>query len=79
MENAPVILEAAPVRTPGFRCGDRAPNVGELRLAGVTGAIAVEGRRDPFSREDLEMTSPVRALNDVKDCRGGPRFIAAPA
>jgi ParB-like chromosome segregation protein Spo0J len=89
MEDARVILEAArrhnrlhavaQMRTPGFGDSDWARITSELRLAGFTGAIDIEGRHDPVYREDLEMTGQVRAVNDLKDCRGGPRFIGASA
>ena len=49
-----------------------------LRLAHFTGAIDIEGWHDPVYREELEMTGQVRALNYLKDCRGGPRPIDDP-
>jgi sugar phosphate isomerase/epimerase len=69
----------AQMRTPGFGDSDWARIISELRLAGFTGAIDIEGWHDPVYREDLEMTGQVRALNYLKDCRGGPRFIGNPA
>jgi hypothetical protein len=89
MEDARVILEAArdhnrlhavaQTGAPGFGDSDWARIISEFRLAGFTGAIDIEAWYDPVYREDLEMTGQVRALNDLKDCRGGPRFIGAPA
>ena len=37
------------------------------------------GWHDPVYRDDLEMTGQVRALDYLKQCRGGTRFIANPA
>jgi sugar phosphate isomerase/epimerase len=67
------------MRTPGFGDSDWARIISELRLAGFAGAIDIEGWHDPVYREDLEMTGQVRALNYLKDCRGGPRVIGNPA
>jgi sugar phosphate isomerase/epimerase len=67
------------MRTPGFGDSDWARIVSELRLAGFIGAIDIEGWHDPVYREELEMTGQVRALNYLKDCRGGPRMIGNPA
>ncbi|MDR3494967.1 MAG: sugar phosphate isomerase/epimerase [Ancalomicrobiaceae bacterium] len=67
------------MRTPGFGDSDWARVISELRLAGFTGAIDIEGWHDPVYRDDLELTGQVRALNYLKDCRGGPRFVANPA
>ena len=67
------------MRTPGFGDSDWARIISELRLAGFSGAIDIEGWHDPVYRDELEMTGQVRALNYLKDCRGGARFIAAPA
>lgn len=65
-------------RTPGF--GDTNWNdlITILRMGGFTGAIDIEGWHDPVYRGDLEMTGQVRALNYLKDCRGGPKFIPNP-
>jgi sugar phosphate isomerase/epimerase len=67
------------MRTPGFGDSDWARIISELRLAGFTGSIDIEGWHDPVYREDLEMTAQVRALNYLKDCRGGPHLVANPA
>jgi sugar phosphate isomerase/epimerase len=67
------------MRTPGFGDSDWTRIVSELRLAGFTGAIDIEGWHDPVYRDELEMTGQVRALNYLKDCRGGPRTIDNPS
>ena len=41
------------------------------RLAGYVGTIDIEGWHDPVYRDELEMTGQVRALNYLKQCRGG--------
>ena len=66
------------MRTPGFGDSDWSRIVSELRLTGFKGAIDIEGWHDPVYREELEMTGQVRALQYLKDCRGGPRMIANP-
>jgi sugar phosphate isomerase/epimerase len=67
------------MRTPGFGDSDWTRIISELRLAGYNGSIDIEGWHDPVYREDLEMTGQVKALNHLKECRGGMRFIANPA
>jgi sugar phosphate isomerase/epimerase len=67
------------MRTPGFGDSDWTRVISELRLAGYNGTIDIEGWHDPVYREELEMTGQLRALNYLKDCRGGPNFIANPA
>jgi hypothetical protein len=52
--------------------------IGELRLAGYTGSIDIEGWHDPVYRGELEMTGQVEALNYLKECRGGRTFAANP-
>ncbi len=64
------------MRTPGFGDSDWTRVVGELRLAGFKGSIDIEGWHDPVYRDALEMTGQVRALQYLKACRGGDRFIA---
>ena len=66
------------MRTPGFGESDWSRVISELRLAGFMGAIDIEGWHDPVYRDELEMTGQVRALNYLKDCRGGSEFIANP-
>jgi sugar phosphate isomerase/epimerase len=66
------------MRSPGFGDSDWTRIVSELRLAHFTGAIDIEGWHDPVYREELEMAGQVRALNYLKDCRGGPRAIDNP-
>ncbi len=65
-------------RTPGF--GDTNWNdvITILRMAGYRGSIDIEGWHDPVYRGALEMTGQVRALNYLKECRGGP-FVPNPA
>jgi sugar phosphate isomerase/epimerase len=65
-------------RTPGF--GDTNWNdvITILRLGGFHGSIDIEGWHDPVYRDELEMTGQVRALNYLKECRGGP-FVPNPA
>jgi sugar phosphate isomerase/epimerase len=58
-------------RTPGFGDSNWTDIISILRLNGFEGAIDIEGWHDPVYRGDLEMTGQVRALNYLKDCRGG--------
>jgi hypothetical protein len=46
-------------------------------MGGFVGSIDIEGWHDPVYRGDLEMTGQVRALNYLKDCRGGT-FVPNP-
>ncbi len=64
-------------RTPGFGDTNWADVISILRLGGYRGAIDVEGWHDPVYRGPLEMTGQVRALNYLKQCRGGP-FVPNP-
>jgi sugar phosphate isomerase/epimerase len=66
------------MRTPGFGDTDWTRVISELRLAGYAGTIDIEGWHDPVYREELEMTGQVRALDHLKECRGGARFVANP-
>jgi len=66
------------MRTPGFGDSDWTRVIGELRLAGYHGAIDIEGWHDPVYRDAMEMSGQVRALNYLKDCRGGAAFVANP-
>ena len=66
------------MRTPGFGDSDWNRVISELRLAGYKGSIDIEGWHDPVYRDELEMTGQLRALNYLKDCRGGANFIANP-
>ena len=59
------------MRTPGFGDSDWTRVISELRLAGYRGAIDIEGWHDPVYRGDLEITGQVRALEYLKECRGG--------
>ena len=63
------------MRTPGFGDSDWTRVISELRLAGFKGSITIEGWHDPVYREALEMTGQVRALDYLKQCRGGSRYI----
>jgi len=63
-------------RTPGFGDTDWTTVISELRWAGFTGAIDIEGWHDPVYRGDLEMTGQVYGLNYLKRCRG--EFVANP-
>jgi sugar phosphate isomerase/epimerase len=63
------------MRTPGFGDSDWTRIISELRLAGFRGAIDIEGWHDPVYRDALEMTGQVRALDHLKACRGGARFV----
>ena len=52
--------------------------ISELRLAGYSGAIDIEGWHDPVYRDALEMSGQVHALNYLKQCRGGAEYVANP-
>lgn len=65
-------------RTPGFGDSNWTDIISELRQAGFTGAIDIEGWHDPVYRGDLEMTGQVHGLNYLKQCRGG-LYIPNPA
>ena len=54
----------------------RSPSCGS---PAITGSIDIEGWHDPVYRDALEMTGQVRALNYLKQCRGGASFVANPA
>jgi sugar phosphate isomerase/epimerase len=64
------------MRTPGFGDSNWTDIISELRLAGWSGSIDIEGWHDPVYRDALEMTGQVRALNYLRECRGG-EFVAA--
>jgi sugar phosphate isomerase/epimerase len=66
------------MRTPGFGDSDWTRVISELRLAGYRGAIDIEGWHDPVYRDALEMTGQVRALEYLKERRGGGAFVANP-
>ncbi|HVY21144.1 MAG TPA: sugar phosphate isomerase/epimerase [Bauldia sp.] len=66
------------MRTPGFGDSNWTDIVSELRRAGWSGSIDIEGWHDPVYRDALEMTGQVHALNYLKQARGGD-FIADPA
>jgi sugar phosphate isomerase/epimerase len=59
------------MRTPGFGDSNWTDIISELRLAGWSGSIDIEGWHDPVYREALEMTGQLRALDYLKACRGG--------
>lgn len=63
-------------RTPGFGDSNWNDIVTILRMNGYKGTIDIEGYHDPvYSNEDLEWTSQVRALNYLKECRGGKELL----
>ncbi|WP_055045692.1 sugar phosphate isomerase/epimerase family protein [Devosia sp. A16] len=59
------------MRTPGFGDSNWTDIISELRLAGWSGSIDIEGWHDPVYRNALEMTGQVRALEYLKHSRGG--------
>jgi sugar phosphate isomerase/epimerase len=63
------------MRTPGFGDSNWTDIISELRLAGFSGTIDIEGWHDPVYREALEMTGQVRALEYLKQCRGGATYV----
>jgi sugar phosphate isomerase/epimerase len=65
------------MRTPGFGDSDWTRVISELRLAGYRGSIDIEGWHDPVYRGDLEITGQARALEFLKQCRGGLAYVAA--
>ena len=67
------------MRSPGFGDSDWSRVISELRLAGYTGCIDIEGWHDPVYRNALEMTGQVKSLNYLKEARGGMSFIPNPA
>lgn len=67
------------MRSPGFGDSDWTRIISELRLAGYTGTIDIEGWHDPVYRNALEMTGQVKSLNFLKEARGGMAFIPNPA
>jgi sugar phosphate isomerase/epimerase len=67
------------MRTPGFGDSDWTRVISELRLAGYRGAIDIEGWHDPVYRGELELTGQVRALQYLKECRGGATCVANPS
>lgn len=64
-------------RTPGFGDSNWTDIISELRRGGFKGSIDIEGWHDPVYRGELEMTGQVRALNYLKQCRGGT-FVPNP-
>ena len=65
------------MRSPGFGDTNWTDVISELRLAGWSGSIDIEGWHDPVYRNDLEMTGQVHSLNYLKRSRGGD-FVANP-
>ena len=59
------------MRTPGFGDSNWTDIISELRLAGFTGSIDIEGWHDPVYRGELELTGQVHGLNHLKAARGG--------
>lgn len=64
-------------RHPGFGDTDWRTIIDILRFNKWTGSIDIEGHHDPIYRDELEWTGQVRALNYLKQCRGGD-FIENP-
>jgi sugar phosphate isomerase/epimerase len=64
-------------RTPGFGDSNWTDIISDLRQAGFKGSIDIEGWHDPVYKDELEMTGQVRALNYLKQCRGGS-FVENP-
>jgi sugar phosphate isomerase/epimerase len=64
-------------RTPGFGETNWTDVISILRAGGYRGSIDIEGWHDPVYRDELEMTGQVRALQYLKQCRGGP-FVPNP-
>ena len=62
-------------RTPGFGDTDWNQVMTILKLNGYTGTVDIEGYHDPAWYRDLEWSAQLRALNYLKDCRGGREFI----
>ena len=65
------------MRTPGFGDSNWTDIISELRLAGWSGSIDIEGWHDPVYRDELEMTGQIHGLNYLKKCRGGD-FVVDP-
>lgn len=65
------------MRSPGFGDTNWVDVISELRLAGWSGSIDIEGWHDPVYRDELEMTGQVHSLNYLKQSRGGS-YIANP-
>ena len=59
------------MRTPGFGDSNWTDIISELRLAGWSGSIDIEGWHDPVYRDALEMTGQAHALAYLKMARGG--------
>jgi sugar phosphate isomerase/epimerase len=64
-------------RHPGFGDSNWTDIISELRWAGYTGCIDIEGWHDPVYRGELEMTGQVASLEYLKRCRGGA-FVPNP-
>lgn len=64
-------------RTPGFGDSNWTDIISILRQGNYKGTIDIEGWHDPVYRNELEMTGQVRALNYLKQCRGG-NFVPNP-
>jgi sugar phosphate isomerase/epimerase len=64
-------------RTPGFGDSNWTDIISILRQGGYKGSIDIEGWHDPVYRGELEMTGQVRALNYLRECRGGS-FVPNP-
>ena len=67
------------MRTPGFGDTDWTRVISELRLAGYSGRSTSRAGTTQSIADDLEMSGQVRALDYLKQCRGGAAFVANPA
>jgi sugar phosphate isomerase/epimerase len=65
-------------RTPGFGDTNWTDLISILRMNNWKGSIDIEGWHDPVYKGELEMTGQVHALNYLKSCRGGAKFIPNP-
>lgn len=63
-------------RTPGFGDSNWSDIITILRMNGYQGTIDIEDYHDPvYSNPELEWTSQLRALEYLKQCRGGERKL----
>ena len=63
-------------RTPGFGDSNWSDIITILRMNGYHGTIDIEGYHDPvYSNAQWEWTSQLRALEYLKQCRGGSREL----
>lgn len=65
-------------RTPGFGDSNWTDIITILREGGFIGTIDIEGWHDHIYRDELETTGQMRALEYLKECRGGV-YVPNPA